>query len=429
MVLYVSANSLILYLSRRSRHPAFCRPKSEIAKSGDYNLTGDRYREFEHHKKTEWPIVELGKICLQILSGGTPSTKVQEYWHGDIPWITSADILDFKNANPRKYITKKAIKESATNLIPKNNIIVVTRVGLGKLFLNNFDVCISQDSQGLIINKEKAIPEFLIYVLFVKVQHFKQTSRGSTIQGVTKKQLSSLKIPLPPLEIQEKIVAEIDGYQKIIDAARQIVENYKPSIKIDPTWPIVEINELCDLMTGGTPTSSVKEYYENGNIRWLVSGDIHQGEIYDCPNRITEKGMKNSNAKLLPVNSVLIALNGQGKTRGTVALLRVEATCNQSIVSMNPKNKKQIIPEYLYFVLKSMYQQIRNITGDKERSGLSMTIIRNIKIPLAPLDEQKQIISQIESEQKIVHENKKLIEIFQNKISDEIAIVEKYEGT
>ena len=136
-------------------------------------------------------------MCEEILSGGTPSTEVSEYWNGDIPWITSADIAGLKGSKASAIYYEKAIKNSATNLIPKNNIIVVTRVGLGKVLLNNIDLCISQDSQGLIINKTIIEPAFLLYVLSNEVQKFKDNSRGSTIQGVIKSQLSELKIPLP----------------------------------------------------------------------------------------------------------------------------------------------------------------------------------------------------------------------------------------
>ncbi len=126
--------------------------KDRVAEGGEYNLSGERYRETVNYASMKWPMVELRDICDDILSGGTPSTKNEAYWNGDIPWITSADIVNIKTAKPRKYITEEAIRESATNLIKKGNVIVVTRVGLGKLFRNDFDVCISQDSQGLILN-------------------------------------------------------------------------------------------------------------------------------------------------------------------------------------------------------------------------------------------------------------------------------------
>ena len=178
----------------------------------------------------EWPMVALGDVCNDILSGGTPSTKNEEYWKGDIPWITSADIVNLKTAKPRKYITKKAINESATNLIPKGNLIVVTRVGLGKLFRNDFDVCISQDSQGLIV-KDIVDENYLVYVLKDKVVNFKNISQGSTIQGVTKKQLKETEIPLPPMEVQQAIVAEIEAEQSLVSANRELIERFERKIR------------------------------------------------------------------------------------------------------------------------------------------------------------------------------------------------------
>jgi type I restriction enzyme S subunit len=147
-------------------------------------------------------------------------------------------------------------------------------------------------------------------------------------------------------------------------------------------------------MTGGTPARSKPEYF-GGPIRWLVSGDIHQGEIQDCEGRITEAGMKNSNAKPLPVNSVMIALNGQGKTRGTVALLRTHATCNQSLVSIYPNDIGYILPQFLYANLHGRYQELRRLTGDdgNDRRGLNMDLIRGIEIPIAPIQEQQRIVT------------------------------------
>lgn len=154
--------------------------KERIAEDGDYNLSGERYRE-NAPLQSQWQLVQLEDCCSAIIGGGTPSTARDDYWQGDIPWITSADIVDIKTALPRKYITETAIKESATNLIEKGNFIVVTRVGLGKIFANDFDVCISQDSQGLII-KEGVDANYLVWILRDKVQKFKISNQGSTIQ-------------------------------------------------------------------------------------------------------------------------------------------------------------------------------------------------------------------------------------------------------
>ncbi|SFN45042.1 type I restriction enzyme M protein [Nitrosospira briensis] len=189
-------------------------------------------------------------------------------------------------------------------------------------------------------------------------------------------------------------------------------------------WPIVSLAEICTFMTGGTPTSTIVEYYEGGTIPWLVSGDIHGFEIWSCKKRITPKAVENSNARVLPKDSVLIALNGQGKTRGTVALLRMEgATCNQSLVAITPTKPPKVISEFIFWTLRSMYSDIRALTGDTERSGLNISILKSIQIPLPPLEMQKKIVAEIEGYQKVIAVNRQAIEGFEKKIQSTLARV------
>ncbi len=174
----------------------------------------------------EWRKVKLGDVCEKIVGGGTPSTANSDYWQGHIPWITSADIASYKTIKYRKYITAQALDNSATNLIPKNNIIVVTRVGLGKAVRNDIDVCISQDSQGLIL-KKSIHPDFLINFLIEKIKIFKSASQGSTIKGITKRQLADIKIPLPSLPEQKVIASLLEKAQEEIDILKQLAEQYR----------------------------------------------------------------------------------------------------------------------------------------------------------------------------------------------------------
>ena len=195
-------------------------------------------------------------------------------------------------------------------------------------------------------------------------------------------------------------------------------ERYRQQARLIHTnWQTVALGEICSFMTGGTPKSTVTEYYENGTVPWLVSGDIHQIEIQDCKQRITEKGVENSNARPLPHNSVLIALNGQGKTRGTVALLRMKgATCNQSLVAINPLDTTLAISEYVFWILRSMYQDIRALTGDNERSGLNIPILKSIQIPLPPLEVQRGIVAEVEGYQKVIDGARAVVENYRPQI-------------
>ena len=160
-------------------------------------------------------------------------------------------------------------------------------------------------------------------------------------------------------------------------------------------WSSAFVEALTKLQTGATPSRAKPEYFK-GNVKWLVSGDIKYSNISDCVGRISEKALKETNCKMIPINSVLIALNGQGKTRATVSILRVEATCNQSLVSMTPRDPQILTCEFLYLFLRSKYKRIREITGADDRRGLNMNIVSSLQISVPPIAEQRQIVDRVD---------------------------------
>ena len=179
----------------------------QLAKQRKIKIIGLDEEPYDLPKSWTW--VKTGEL-FEIVGGGTPSTKVPEYWDGDIPWITSADILAPKEIRRRKSITNAGLENSTTNLVPPESVIVVTRVGLGKVALNNFALCISQDSHALIENREFIYPEYALYCLLVAAQHFREQSRGTTIIGITRIQLENVPFPLPPYQEQIRIVQKIE---------------------------------------------------------------------------------------------------------------------------------------------------------------------------------------------------------------------------
>ena len=378
--------------------------KDRVAESGEYNLSGERYREVEAHKHSKWPMVELGDVCHDILSGGTPSTKNEEYWKGNIPWITSADIVDLKTARPRKHITEEAIRESATNLIKKGNVIVVTRVGLGKLFRNDFDVCISQDSQGLIV-KDEVNADYLVYILKDRVENFKKVSQGSTIQGVTKKQLSEIKIPLPPLEVQQKIVAEIEGYQKVINGARQIIHNYRPTIAVDPKWPLVPLGSVCNVVAGQSPPG--ESYNTTGQ-----GTPFYQGKTEFGPMFIGEPAKWTTNPqRFAETGDILMSVRSPV---GPVNFATEHVCIGRGLAAIKPQ-ENNVIPMYVFYVLRTMKSQI---TGDMGATfaSISKLGIEAIPIPLPPMAVQQAIVKELEVEQSLVDANRELSDRMERKI-------------
>ena len=177
-----------------------------------------------------WTSTTVGAFC-NILGGGTPSTKNSEYWKGDIPWISSADIHSLNDIRPRKKISKQAIGKSTTNILPSGSIIVVTRVGLGKVAIVSKPLCFSQDSQGLVFDSSKVYSMYLVYYLSQAVQLFKYEGRGTTISGVTKRQLRELSVLLPPLPEQHRIVAEIEKQFTRLDDSVDALKRAQANLK------------------------------------------------------------------------------------------------------------------------------------------------------------------------------------------------------
>ena len=401
----------------RSAH-GFVVEKERIGEDGEYSLSGERYRESLILANSKWPMVNLKDICESILGGGTPSTRNKGYWKGDIPWITSADIVDLKTAKPRKHITQEAIEESATNLIPKGNLIVSTRVGLGKLFTNGFDVCISQDSRGLIL-KETVDADYLVYVLKQEVAKFKDISQGSTIQGVTKSQLENVQIPLPPLEVQREIVAEIEGYQRVIDGARAVVESWKPHIAVDPEWPVVALGELCKVVRGSSPRPKSDSRYYNGPIPRLMVADITRDGMYSTPriDSLTEEGAKKS--RPMKQGDVIVTVSGNP---GLPTILAVDACIHDGFVGL--RNLNEIIDrEYLYYNLLSQHSANELQSVGAIFRNLTTSQVKNFKISSPCLSAQRAIVAEIEAERAVVDANRGLIERMEARIAAAIGRV------
>jgi len=178
--------------------------------------------------------------------------------------------------------------------------------------------------------------------------------------------------------------------------------------KVPSGWMSCSLGSLGELSAGGTPSTRDRSFWDKGTIRWMSSGEIHQKHIREVKGRITNKGYQNSNAKLLPVGTILIALAGQGKTRGTVAITNIEVTTNQSVGAVKIKHDK-VLPLYLFHNLDRRYQELRRISLGDGRAGLNLDILRKLQVLLPPLPEQKEIAKILSTWDRAIETLAKLI--------------------
>lgn len=181
-------------------------------------------------------------------------------------------------------------------------------------------------------------------------------------------------------------------------------------IESQEDWQDIPLGDerYFQLATGGTPSTERKEYWENGTIPWLSSGEVHKKLIRFADGRITEKGFQNSNARFYPAHSILIALAGQGKTRGTAAITEVEATSNQSIAAIIP-NKGLVEPYFVYYYLDSLYQELRSISAGAGRAGLSLSILADVSIKLPDKPTQERIAAVLSCIDHVIEQTEVLI--------------------
>ena len=164
-----------------------------------------------------WAMYPIERLFF-VVGGGTPSTANLDYWGDGVPWFSSADIDEKGNVSPRRCVTQLGIDNSTTNVVPEGSIVIVTRVGLGKVAVLNRKMCFSQDNQALIPRYPEVVHNrYLFYFLFQEMQTLKYSGRGTTISGITKKQLTDINLLLPPITEQRRIVVAIEAAFEELD--------------------------------------------------------------------------------------------------------------------------------------------------------------------------------------------------------------------
>lgn len=178
---------------------------------------------------------------------------------------------------------------------------------------------------------------------------------------------------------------------------------------IPEDWEIHKVEEFSDVVTGATPSTENSDYW-GGHILWMNSGELNNKVIYGVAGRITKEGYNSASTHILPINSVLVGLAGQGKTRGTVAINKIPLCTNQSIGAILPS--EQYDSDYLYFFMDSQYENLRSISsGDGGRGGLTKKLLLNFEI-VGPknIKEQKKIAEALSDTDALIKELEVLIE-------------------
>ena len=235
-----------------------------------------------------------------------------------------------------------------------------------------------------------------LYLYFQSQDFRERVSEGksSTMNQITQKMLDKVEVPFPDKDVREALsaIASQADKSKFGDFKSQFIEMFGTVENNTHNFPIMTIGEFANCFAGATPSTSHPEYWENGRIRWMSSGEVHKGHVEDTDSRITELGYKSASTRMVPIHSIVIAIAGQGKTRGTVAITEVDLCTNQSLCAIVPDERVNY--SYLYHNLQGRYLELRGLSGDVNgRGGLNLKIIQKIPVILPPIEKQQQFAS------------------------------------
>lgn len=377
-------------------------------KSFDYShLLELAQKVAEEINTNKWPMVELGEVCNLVR--GITYEKDDEVQENGLKVLRANNInLDNSlNFEDIKQISK-SVNLSKDKKLKKDDIFICLASGskshIGKVAFVEKDIDYYFGGfMGVVRTNQdnKAISSYIFQQLksFKFNDYLRKEISGANINNLNSKILSNYKIPLPPLEVQEQIVAEIEQYQKVIDGAKQVVENWKPSFRIDPSWEMVELGEVIQTIT--PPNKIQKNEFKTSGKFPII--DQSQDEI---------AGWSDDENSVIKSEKDLVVFGDHTCNIKYVDFSFVQGADGIKILKTND----DLLPKFLYFVLK---------TKPLESDGYKrhFTKLKLYKIPLPPLEVQEQIVAEIEAEQKIVNANKELMEKMEKKVEAKISEV------
>jgi type I restriction enzyme S subunit len=380
----------------------------------------------------EWTMPKLGDVGAIRYGMGQPP----EQSHDGVPMIRATNIKRGTISSEGLIrIKRSAIPESRNHFLIEGDVLVV-RSGAytGDSAMVTKAWAGSVAGYDLVLSLNNTVdPQYCAFVLLSReVQnYFKSQSARSAQPHLNRHQLESTVVPIPPLSEQRKIAGVLGLVQRAMEQQERLIEKTaelkktllhqlftqgtrgEPQKQTDlgpvpESWEVGKIGDVAKTQSGGTPARDNPEYWQDGTIPWVKTGEIDYCVIEKTDEHITAKGLADSAAKLFPKGTLLMAMYGQGVTRGRVALLGIDATTNQACAAITPRSENQVSSRYLYSYLEFHYENLRKLGHGANQKNMNAALIRGFPLAVPKPDEQSDIVTALSSvEQKLAHHRRK----------------------
>jgi restriction endonuclease S subunit len=351
--------------------------KEEITKNGSYNLSRERYKAEVISKNSKWPRVKLGEILT--LEYGKPLKQ------------------EDRKSGPFLVYGSNGVVGTHNSFLVEGPFIIVGRKGSAGAVNWSDASGFPIDTTFYVSLKDKNLISLRYLYYMLKTLRLNEVNTQSGVPGLNRNDAYDLEIPLPPLEVQAQ-VAELDGYAAIISGAKQIVENWKPRIDIDPEWETRELGDVCEVYQPKTITGAeilddgpFKVYGANGVIGYYDKFNHEESEV---------------------------AITCRGATCGTVNFTEPESWITGNAMVVSPKDKT-ISKKFLQYLL--IGTDLNPVITGSAQPQITGASLKPFEIPIPPIDEQDRIVKLIDAEGSQVDSAKKLIETYEARTQAVIA--------
>ncbi len=389
-----------------------------------------------------WHLVTLEKISKFITKGATPTTYGFN-WSDEasgIPFLRSECVTSNGfNYKGLTYIPLEAHNVMERSKIVPGDILITITGNIGRIAMlpdNIPEANINQHISRISI-RDEYYSKYVFQALHLEFysRYYERILTGQAYPQISLKQVRETPILLPPYEEQKLIATILFNFDRKIELIKNKISetknlktgvaqhlfskgvgiqgtdgNWQPHNKFSEngyplTWKLTKIGNISKVTSGGTPSRQVASYWLNGAIPWVTTSEVNFNKISTTEQKITALALKNSAAKIFPRGTVLMAMYGQGQTRGRVAILDIEAATNQACAAIICNS--ELNSKFCYHYLSSQYEKIRCVGNEGSQKNLNGQIIKNLLIPCPPLDEQKELVSILDTLDKTIELLKK----------------------
>ena len=379
-------------------------------------------------------VVEKLKYVVEFVGGGTPSKDEDDYWGGSIPWVSPKDMKRAHITDTEDYITAAGLVASPCSPVPIGSVLVVVRSGILKhtipVAVNQVVVTLNQDMRAM-VPADGIESRFLAYQIEGCQGELldEWVKQGATVESVEHQRMADTRLTWPPLREQQDIsdhldanIARIDELIREKNGLIGLLREFRQAVIADHTtgfnrpgartrtgnvfcpsvprgWAMVRLGKYSRIGNGSTPLKDNAEYWQGGTYPWLNSAVVNQDEVFEGSDFVTAEALRACHLPIVDAGAVLVALIGQGKTRGKATMLRIRATISQNLAFIT-LDGKHFNTDYVFWTLAGMYDELRMVSDGQggAQGALTCEDLSRFEVPMPPLAQQVEVAQTVARE-------------------------------